>query len=259
MELARNYQEWFNHSWLRRANVFDHNNDTEFALHAVNQIQEEKAKFAKFIPETKRRELAKNLALALDTNKVQIKDLDAEGLPKNKLNHIGGKYSFDKPDKILASILKYLEVLINVGFKRNPDEDYKYNAAGFEFDSNETLQPVLRGFIKEVYAFIEMVYQEAQSLASYLPIKGRIGNLVQNQAGSIVDGDEESFDVLAGRISKYLEFLDRSVVEDPELKLSLAKYAHSLNSYSTDELLNWDGPVDYKQLGDVEFFMDDEV
>lgn len=259
LELASSYQEWFNRSRVQHTSIFDPNVDTVFKLHTVAQLEQERAEFEKFIPAGKRRELARDLALALDTNKVQIKDLDAEGMPAKALEHSGGKYSFDEPDKILASVLKYFEVLINVGFTRNPDEDYKYNEAGFEFASNETLQPVLQEFIKEIYAFIAMVYQEAQSLASYLPIKGRIGDIAGNQAESIVDGDEDGFDALKDRISEYLGFLDRSAVEDPKLKSSLAKYANSWNSYSIDELLNWDGPVDYRSLSDVEHLIDEEI
>jgi hypothetical protein len=257
-ELVPRYNEWRAKSCIKSSSVFDQNVDVDFELHTVAQIDKEKARFETFIPAGKRREIASDLARALDSNKVQITDLSPEGIPIQALEHKGARYSFDEPDEILASVLKYLEVLINVGFRRNPAEDYKYTPR-FEHDTNEILQPQLQELIKEIYAFIEMVYQESQSLASYLPIKGRITHIVENQVESIVDGDSDGYDQLETRISEYLSFLDRSVVEDPASKPSLFKYAHSWNSYSTDELLVSYGPVDYKQLGEVDFRIDQEI
>lgn len=227
-------------------------------LHTVADLEKQIQNFENFIPSSQRRDIAIELAAALDNNKVQINDLDEDGIPLDILSHKGGVYSDDKPDEVLASVLKYLELLIHHGFNRNPDYDYKYTPR-FSYDANDVYQPKLKELIQKVYDFIEELYKKSKSLASYLPIKGRINNLVSNQAGADFDVDSPAFEKIESNISKYLSFLDRSAVEDPDFNTRLLKYRESLNSSTNEDLIAWDGPVEYQKLEQIYFWIDPEI
>ena len=148
-------------SWLDnvpRTNIVDYFYDSTLAENVLyfNDLEEIRKTREDFEKLSADKEMtARLIAISLDKKRTHASDLSDDGVPINSLEHKADLDFSRTRDKVFVEFLNFVQELVCLCYSESESE----------------LSAELNKFIKEIFDFIQLIFENAKSLASMLPIK----------------------------------------------------------------------------------------